>query len=541
MTNRTKRGYDILHDAALNKSTAFTAQEREALGLRGLLPPNIGDQETQMRRALENMRRKHYDIDRYIFLSALQERNQRLFFRIVMENIEEIMPIIYTPTVGEACKEFAHIFRIPRGFYVTAQDRGDIRKILDNWPEPDVRVIVATDGERILGLGDLGANGIGIPIGKLALYTALGGIHPRHCLPIMLDVGTNNAELREEPLYLGLQQERLSGEAYDSFIEEFVTAVKDKYPKALLQFEDFSTLNAYRLLARYRNQILCFNDDIQGTAAVALAGIYGAIRITKMALKDLRVMFLGAGAAATGIGALMAAAMAEEGLPEAEVKRRLWFVDRRGLVTQDQPYLSAHKRPFAQNQPAMDFETALRAHKPHVLIGATGSPGSFTERIVRYMAQINERPILFALSNPTSRAECSAEQAYRWSEGRAIFASGSPFDPVHMEGRVYHPGQGNNAYIFPGLGLAAILGEFTSIPDILFSTAGRALASCITDQDLERGTVYPPLTNIRTVSLTIAEAVLDHGEALGLVQAKLPPKGEARRAFIKQQMYDPIY
>ena len=537
----TKRGYDILNDAALNKSTAFSEQERDDFGLRGLLPPNVGTQEVQMRRVLLNMRRKTYDIDRYIFLSALQERNQRLFFRIVLENIEEIMPIIYTPTVGEACREFAHIFRIPRGFYVTAQDRGSIRKILDNWPEDDIRVIVVTDGERILGLGDLGANGIGIPIGKLALYTALGGIHPKHCLPVMLDVGTNNSELGEDPLYLGLQQTRLRGKDYDDFIAEFIAAVKDKYPRALLQFEDFSTRNAYRLLNRYRGEILSFNDDIQGTAAVALAGIYGAIRITGMTLKDLRVMFLGAGAAATGIGSLMAAAMTEEGLSDLEARERLWFIDRNGLVTKGRAKLSNYKKPFAQDSDEMDFESALRAHKPHVLIGATGSPGSFTQDIVRYMAEINERPIIFALSNPTSRAECSAEQAYTWSDGRVVFASGSPFDAVEFNGRTFRPGQGNNAYIFPGVGLAAIIGEFKSIPDILFSTAGRTLAKCLCDEDMAHGTVYPPLTGVREVSLTIAEAVLDHGVELGLTQTELPTNGEARRAHIAAQMFDPVY
>ncbi len=536
-----KRGFDILHDAALNKSTAFTAEERERFGLRGLLPPNIGTQEIQMQRALLNMRRKPFNIDRYIFLAALQERNQRLFFRIVQENIEEIMPIIYTPTVGEACREFAHIYRIPRGFYVTARDRGEIRQILDNWPEEDVRIIVATDGERILGLGDLGANGIGIPIGKLALYTALGGIHPKHCLPIMLDVGTNNIELVEDPLYLGLQQSRLRGQDYDDFMAEFIAAVKDKYPHALLQFEDFSTKNAYRLLNRYRNEILCFNDDIQGTAAVALAGIYGAIRITGTRLRDLRVMFLGAGAAATGIGSLMATAMVEDGLSKGEAHRRLWFIDRTGLVTTRRSRLSSHKKPFAQDVEEMDFEAALRAHRPHVLIGATGSPGSFTEDIIRYMAEINERPIIFALSNPTSRAECSAEQAYSWSDGRVIFASGSPFDAVEYNGQTFRPGQGNNAYIFPGVGLAAITGRFKAIPDILFSTAGRALADCLRDEDMAHGTVYPPLTSARQVSLSIAEAVLDHAAELGLTQRTLPAKGEARRKLLARQVYDPVY
>ena len=531
-------GYDAINNGATNKSTAFTLEERQALGLRGLLPYNVCDQESQITRALENMRRKTYDIEKYIFLSALQGRNQRLYYRTVIDNIEEIMPLIYTPTVGQACKEFAHIFRQPKGFYITPDDKGSIREMLDNWPGDDVRVLVITDGQRILGLGDLGANGMGIPIGKLALYVACAGIDPDYCLPVMFDVGTNNQELLDDPLYLGYPHKRLEGKDYDELMEEFVVAVQDKYPGVLIQFEDFLTPNAYKLLDIYRDRTLSFNDDIQGTAAVTLSGVYASTRISGHEFKDLRIMFLGAGSAATGIGDLMVAAFMEAGLSREEAQARLWFVDRKGLVVKSREKLAPHNVPYAHDHEAMDFESAIEDIKPHILIGATGTPGIFTESVIKAMVELNERPAIFALSNPTSRAECTAENAYQWSDGKAIFTSGSPFDAVTHNGKLLKPGQGNNAYIFPGIGLGAIACRATTISDEMFLASARTLADMVDAQDLDTATLYPPLTDIREASLNIAVAVAEKAYEQNLAQE---PKPENLREFIAEQMYDARY
>ena len=430
----TLASYAVINDSASNKSTAFSRDEREQLRLRGLLPYAESSQKQQMTRALQNMRRKKSDIEKYIFLTALQARNERLFYQTVIENIEEIMPLIYTPTVGQACKEFAHIFRQPRGFYITPDDKGEIRRMLDNWPGDDVRVVVITDGQRILGLGDLGANGMGIPIGKLALYVSCAGIHPQHCLPVMFDVGTNNEEVLNDSLYLGYPHSRMEGADYDALMAEFVEAIQDKYPGALIQFEDFLTPNAYKLMAEYRSKVLSFNDDIQGTAAVTLSGVYASTKISGHEFKDLRIMFLGAGSAATGIGDLMVAAFKELGLSEDEARQKLWFVDTEGLVVKSRTDLMPHNLPYAHDHEPLDFINAINTIKPHVLIGATGAPGTFSKEVVEAMTALNERPAIFALSNPTSRAECTAEQAYEWSQGKAIFTSGSPFDPVSLQG-----------------------------------------------------------------------------------------------------------
>ena len=531
-------GYDAINNGAINKSTAFTPEERQALGLRGLLPYNVCDQESQITRALENMRRKTHDIEKYIFLSALQGRNQHLYYRTVIDNIEEIMPLIYTPTVGQACKEFAHIFRQPKGFYITPDDKGSIREMLDNWPGDDVRVLVITDGQRILGLGDLGANGMGIPIGKLALYVACAGIDPDYCLPVMFDVGTNNQELLDDPLYLGYPHKRLEGKDYEDLMEEFVVAVQDKYPGVLIQFEDFLTPNAYKLLEIYRDKTLSFNDDIQGTAAVTLSGVYASTRISGHQFKDLRIMFLGAGSAATGIGDLMVAAFMEAGLSREEAQARLWFVDRKGLVVKSREKLAPHNVPYAHDHEAMDFESAIKDIKPHILIGATGTPGIFTESVIKAMVELNERPAIFALSNPTSRAECTAENAYQWSDGKAIFTSGSPFDAVTHNGKLLKPGQGNNAYIFPGIGLGAIACRATTISDEMFLASARTLADMVDAKDLDTATLYPPLTDIREASLNIAVAVAEKAYEQNLAQE---PKPENLREFIAEQMYDARY
>ena len=535
---RPLKGYRALYHPAFNKSTAFTREEREEYGLQGLLPYGIGNQESQMDRVLKNLRRKGNDIEKFIFLASLHERNERLFYRTLVEHIEEIMPLIYTPTVGQACKEFAHIFRRPKGFYITPEDRGNIRKMLDNWPRPDVRVIVITDGQRILGLGDLGANGMGIPIGKLQLYVACAGIVPRQCLPVMLDVGTNNEELLNDPLYLGYPHKRLEGEAYFELVDEFIEAVQDKYPRALVQFEDFLTPNAYGLLSKYRDKILCFNDDIQGTASVSLAGVYAATRGIGIPFKDLRVMFLGAGSAATGIGDLMVTAFEAEGLSRAEARKRLNFVDLNGLLVAGRNDLMPHNIPYAHEGPQLGFVEAIREIKPHILIGATGAPGTFTEEVVRAMVEVNEQPAIFALSNPTSRAECTAEQAYTWSDGKAFFSSGSPFAPVDYGGKTRRPGQGNNAYIFPGVGLGVVASGATRITDTMFLVAAHTLADMVSNDDLEAGALYPALTDIRAVSLAIAVKVAEEAFSSGLATTERPDNLEATIAGI---MYDPVY
>ncbi len=531
-------GFDVLFNPSLNKGTSFTKAERKKFKLRGLLPPGISDPDIQLDRALQNMRRKHSDIEKYIFLSALQGRNERLFYRLVLENITEVMPIIYTPTVGQACSEFAAIFREPKGIYITEEDRGNVDEILSNWPEDDVRVIVVTDGERILGLGDLGANGMGIPIGKLALYVACAGIQPKQCLPVMIDVGTNNQKMLDDPLYLGLRHKRVQGQKYDELIDEFIQSVQDAYPKALIQFEDFLTPNAYRLLNKYRNQVTCFNDDIQGTAGVALAGVYASTRISGIAFNDLRIMFLGAGSAATGIADLLSYAFEKEGFTKQQAQEKLWFVDINGLVTQDRDDLLPHNLPYAHEHLACNFIQAIRSIKPHILIGATGFPGTFTEEAVKLMAEINEHPALFALSNPTSRAECTAEQAYHWSQGRAIFTSGSPFAEVHCNNKVFRPGQGNNAYIFPGIGLGAVVSEASRISEDMFLAASKSLAKMVSEEDLSVGSIYPPLENIREVSLQIAEAVAKEAIASNLESIQKPYN---IRKQLEDYMYQPTY
>lgn len=532
-----KRGYDVLLDRHLNKSTAFSEAERDELGLRGLLPPSVGTQETQLARVLENIRRKRDDIERYVFMMALQSRNERLFYRTILENIEEILPIIYTPTVGQACQEFAHIYRQERGMYLTANDRGSIYDILGNWPESDVEIVVITDGERILGLGDLGANGMGIPVGKLALYSAFAGIHPARCLPVMLDVGTDNEGLRDDPLYLGLRQPRLRGDQYSSLVDEFMEAANRRFKGVMVQFEDFATPNAFGLLDRYQDRYLCFNDDIQGTAAVASAGVMASTRIIDKPLSELTIMFLGAGSAATGIAGLLVKALEKAGLSSAEAHQRLWFVDIDGLITNNRDEIAPHSQPFAHDHVPADFVEAIRSVKPDVLIGATGAPGVFTREVLELMAAINERPVIFALSNPTSRAECTAAEAYRATEGRAVFASGSPFEPYKHGGRTLTPGQGNNAYIFPAIGLGALAVGTDRITDGMFLAAAEELASRVPESSLGAGTVYPPLDEIRSASLDIAEAV-----ALAAIRDKpeLAPTSDLRE-LLAVRMYDPSY
>lgn len=534
-----RTGVELLHDPQRNHGTAFTLEERERLGLRGLLPPRVIPQAVQAERVLENFHRKADDLERYILLTSLQDRNEALFHRLVMENLETVMPIIYTPTVGQACLEYCHIFSRPRGMYFSARDRGSIARILRNWPHDDVRIVVVTDGERILGLGDLGANGMGIPIGKLSLYTACAGINPATTLPVTLDVGTTNQSLIDDPFYVGLQQPRLRGAAYDDLVDEFVRAVGERFPLALIQFEDFANANAFRLLERYRDRICMFNDDIQGTAAMALAGLLSALRLTGGRLSDHRLLFLGAGEAGLGIAGLLVAAMVEEGLTPEEARGRCWFFDSCGLVVAGREHVSPGKQPYAHPaERVTSLVDAVAAIRPTVLVGVSGKGGTFTREVISAMAALNERPVVFALSNPTSRAECTAAQAYAWSDGRAIFASGSPFPPVEHAGRTLVPGQGNNAYIFPGVGLGVVAVAASRVTDTMFMAAARTLSRQPTEEDLARGTVYPSLRQVRRTSLDIASAVAEVAYESGLARV---PRPRDLEAHIRAQMYDPRY
>lgn len=534
------RGAGLLYDPSLNKGTAFTEEERDALHLRGLLPPHICSQKEQVMRVLENFRRKPTDLEKYIFMMALQDRNETLFYRVIMDNIEEMMPIIYTPTVGKACQAYGHIFRRPRGLYISAKDRGRVTDLLKNWPHKEVRIIVVTDGERILGLGDLGANGMGIPVGKLSLYTACAGIHPSVCLPMTLDVGTNNEELLKDPLYIGLQERRIRGTDYDDLVEELVRGAQETFPRALIQFEDFANTNAFRLLKKYRNRVCAFNDDIQGTASVTLAGLYSALRITGGKLTDQKILFLGAGEAGIGIGDLIVSAMVGEGISEESARKRCWFVDSKGLVVKSRDNLQEHKLTYAHDhEPIEDLLSVVESLRPTAIIGVSGQPKTFTRSVVEAMDRWNERPIIFALSNPTSKAECTAEEAYTWTQGRAVFASGSPFDPVTIHGKTYIPGQGNNAYIFPGVGLGVIACGAAHVTDEMFFAAAKALAYEVSGNDLEQGRIYPPLPKIREVSLAIAVAVAEVAYRRDL--ATTPSPRDSLRELIQSQMYEPEY
>jgi malate dehydrogenase (oxaloacetate-decarboxylating)(NADP+) len=532
-------GIALLRDPLLNKGTAFTRAERETLGLRGLLPPRVHTQEEQAQRFLAHLRGLPSTLEKYIDLNALHDRNEALFFRVVGEHPDEILPLIYTPTVGLACQRFGNIFQRPRGLYIGADDRGRIAAVLRNWPERDIGIIVVTDGERILGLGDLGANGMGIPVGKLSLYTGCAGVHPKRCLPVMLDAGTDNEALRNDPFYVGLKRKRLRGRAYDALVDEFVAAVQKVFPGALIQFEDFANRNAFRLLERYRDRICTFNDDIQGTGAVALAGLYSALRITQSTLAQQRILCLGAGEAATGICNIVVSALADEGMPRDEARRRCWLYDVRGLVVASRTDLGAEQRAYAHEHARLnDFAAAVKALRPSAIIGAAGVGGTFTKAVIGAMTRINRRPIVFALSNPTSKSECTAGQAYAWSAGRALFACGSPFDAVTLGSKTYVPRQSNNSYIFPGVGLGVLASGARRVTDEMFLAAARALARQTSKADLAQGSLYPPLARIREVSAHIAAAVADVAYGRRLAARRRPPN---LLAHIRAQMYEPRY
>ena len=536
---RLPLGIAVLRDPAFNKGMAFSESERDALGIRGLIPPRVQTIEEQLIRVLGNVRRKPTDLDRYIFLAGLQDRNMTLFYRVILENIEELMPIVYTPTVGQACLEYSHILQRPHGVFITANDKGNIVGLLRSARIRDIRIIVVTDGERVLGLGDIGVHGMGIPSGKLSLYTACGGIHPFHGLPVTIDVGTENEDLLNDPLYIGLRQRRLRGEAYNELIDEFIVATQQMFPGVLIQFEDFANRNAFRLLQKYQNRICCFNDDIQGTASVTLAGIYSATHITGGKLKDQKILFLGAGEAGTGTGNLMVAAMVDEGLTEEEARERFWFVDSKGLVVKSRTNLDERKLLYAHDYEFIpDFLGCVEALKPTAIIGVSGKPHMFTQQVLEAMTRINERPIVFSLSNPTSKTECTAYDAYTWTNGRAIFASGSPFDSVTVHNQTFVPAQGNNVYIFPGMGLGVIASGAAYVTDEMFLVAARTLSRQVSYADLSQGSVYPSLPKIRDVSTAIAVEVAETAYKRGLA---LVPRPDDLASYIKSLMYYPEY
>ena len=528
-----------MHDPWTNKGTGFPIPERDRLRIRGLVPPRTLSLETQALKVKHILDKKVDALEKNTFLADLQDRNETLYFRILLDHLEELSPIVYTPTVGRACLKFGSVFRRARGMYFSSQDVGHMAAMAHNWPHSDVEVIVVTDGSRILGLGDLGANGMGIPIGKLALYTACAGIDPARCLPITLDVGTNTESIRNDAFYLGRREPRLTGPAYDEFLDEFVTAIQSVFPGAVLQFEDFNNEHAFHLLGRYSGRLCCFNDDVQGTGAMGLAGLNTACRITGGRLSDQRLLFAGAGQAALGIGEMAVSAMRSEGLTEGEARSRCLFMDSKGAIVTERGDLSKHKRRVAHHMEApSSLGDAITAFKPSVLIGASGQGGLFTSTILKAMGEAAHRPVILALSNPTSKAECTAEQAYAHTHGQAIFASGSPFDPVTIASRSFAPGQANNSYIFPGVGLGLIYSGAKHVARPMFIAAAQALTRMVTEEDLRLGRVFPPQSKMRDVAASVAEAVAGVAFDHGLAGIPRPLNlAEALRGF----MYQPEY
>ena len=542
-------GHVLLDEPLLNKGSAFPESERRELGLIGLLPFHSSTVEEQLARTYENYRRKQTDLERYIFLTALQDRNETLFYRLLQEHVTEMMPIIYTPTVGDGCRQYSHVFRRPRGLYIPYPYRNEIRTLLDNAPTNIVDVIVVTDGERILGLGDLGVGGMGIPVGKLSLYTLCAGIHPATTLPILLDVGTDNRELLDDPLYLGWRHERIRGAEYDEFIEAFVAAINEKFPNVLLQWEDFSKQNAPRILQRYRNNLCTFNDDIQGTGAVTVAGLLAATRLTNQKIGEQSVVILGAGSSAIGISNQIVAAARNEGVPEQHAKENIWLVDSRGLVHDGRTDLDEFKQKYAQPAARLaewqrDATSSpglcevIKNVRPIILIGTSAQPGAFTEEVVREMAKHTERPIIFPLSNPTSKSESIPSDLLAWTDGRALIATGSPYAPVQHNGRVFQIGQCNNSFIFPGVGLGVIASGARRVSDAMFVAAARILSEFSPSRLDPTASLYPKLEDVRLVSCRVAVAVGLEAQREGLAQTTLI---EQLERIVRQKMWQPHY
>ncbi|XP_061994070.1 NADP-dependent malic enzyme [Rosa rugosa] len=536
-------GYTLLRDPQYNKGLAFTEKERDAHYLRGLLPPSTTTQQLQEKKLMHNIRQYQVPLQKYMALTELQERNERLFYKLLIDNVEELLPIVYTPTVGEACQKYGSIFRRPQGLYISLKEKGRILEVLKNWPERTIQVIVVTDGERILGLGDLGCQGMGIPVGKLALYTALGGVRPSACLPITIDVGTNNEQLLKDEFYIGLRQKRATGKEYAELLHEFMGAVKQNYgEKVVVQFEDFANHNAFELLAKYRNTHLVFNDDIQGTAAVVLAGVVAALKLIGGTLSEHKFLFLGAGEAGTGIAELIALEISKRtNVPVEETRKKIWLVDSKGLIVSSRKEsLQNFKKPWAhEHEPIKDLIDAVKAIKPTVLIGTSGIGKTFTKEVIEALASFNEKPLILALSNPTSQSECTAEEAYTWTKGRAIFASGSPFDPFEYDGKVYIPGQSNNAYIFPGFGLGLVISGAIRVHDDMLLAASEALAGQVSKENLDKGLIYPRFSKIRKISAEIAANVAAKAYELGV--ATRLPRPENLVKYAESCMYSPLY
>lgn len=534
-----KRGIDLLRDPSLNKSTAFTEAERQALGLGGLLPPAVENPDQQVERVLTRYDAAATDLDRYLCLSEVLEENETLYYRILMSDPARFLPIIYTPTIGEVCQKFSRLFRRPRGLYVGLKDRGRVKEVLQNWPVKDVRVVCVSSGNRILGLGDLGANGMGIPIGKLQLYTVCAAVRPDALLPVLFDFGTNNETLLADPQYLGLRQKRVPTAEADEFFEEFVAAAQEVFPGCCIHFEDWAGTDAMRLLARYRDRVCSYNDDIQGTGAVVVAGLLNALRVTGGRMRDQRFLFLGAGSAGVGIADMIVSAMALEGLEGSEARKQIALFDSHGLVVAGRDRLYDFQRPYAHpNENLRDFTAAIERLKPTAIIGVSTQAKAFNQGVVETMARLNARPIVFALSNPTSKAECTAEEAYRWSEGRALFAAGVAFPPVAWGGKTLVPGQGNNMYVFPALGLAIVATKAKRVTDEMFIAAARAVAEQVSQGDLDSGLLYPPQSDILKTEVETAVRIAEVIFASGLAGV---PKPENLRAFIEAQLYRPDY
>ena len=532
-------GTEALDDPFVNQGTAFSQDARIKRKLRGLLPPRVTTLEHQAKRALERIHQAEEPLQKYEILSLIRHRNATLFYYLLENNIEELMPIVYTPTVGKACQEFDRIYTEPEGLYVTIEDKGSVQEVINNWPHDDVDMIVVTDGERILGLGDLGAGGMGIPIGKLSLYTACAGLNPARSLPGLLDVGTNNQGLLHDPLYLGLQQLRVDGEEYYAFVREFIEAAKARWPHVIIQFEDFANRHAFALLDQWKDKTACFNDDIQGTAAVAVAGFYAAARVKGSSLSEEKFLFLGAGEAAGGIADLLVEAMMKEGLTQEQAVDRIFLFDSHGLVTKDREGLTPLKQKFAHEQePQSTFLDAIGEVKPTAIVGCAAQAGSFNAYVLSAMARINERPIIFALSNPTSRSECTAREAYTYTEGKCLFASGSPFPQVEVNGKTFIPRQSNNSYVFPGIGLGLVVSSPRIVPQSVFLSAAEALSKIVSEDDLENGSLFPSLTKIREVSQSIAAAVAEQCFTAGVAGV---PKPDDLSKAIQEAMYKPVY